>query len=211
MGDQIQYIDDILTAISGDLGKSFGGDNTEDGATSAPEKDSTEAPSEVDVNAAQVKAEVSTTTRSSTTTTTTTSTTTTTTEVPKTAESTTEKAGSRLDDSDDDSYTLKPENKADTEVLEDPEKGSSQFFSQLESWRSKYFTVLGFFICFIVIIVLVIKLKSARQEGFLNVNGGNVSPGPGTDRCFGRETDHLTPSARPQASFSFRDQQSLPR
>merc|ERR1711915_783016 len=111
-------------------------------------------------------------------------TTTTTTEEPKTAESTTEKAGSRLDDSDDDSYTLKPENKADTEVLEDPEKGSSQFCIQLES---------------------------ARQEGFLNVNGGNVSPGPGTDRCFGRETYHLTPSARPQASFSFRDQQSLPR
>jgi len=91
---------------------------------------------------------------------------------------------------------------------------TTKFLGQLDSWRSKYFTVLGFFICFlivfvIIVLVLVIKLKAARSEGMLSM--GNVSPGPGTDRGFHAETDPLTPAGN-AGSFKFNaSHQSLPR
>merc|ERR1712212_1332275 len=106
-----------------------------------------------------------------------------------------------------------PELSPKYEMEQDGEE-TRNFLGQLDSWRSKYFTVLGFFICFliifvIIVLVLVIKLKAARSEGILSM--GNVSPGPGTDRCFNAETDPLTPSG-PAGSFKFNtSQHSLPR
>jgi len=103
-----------------------------------------------------------------------------------------------------------PELSPKYEMEKDGEE-TRKFLGQLDSWRSKYFTVLGFFICFliifvIIVLVLVIKLKAARSEGILSM--GNVSPGPGTDRCYNAETDPLTPSG----AFKFNmSQQSLPR
>merc|ERR1712180_521918 len=106
-----------------------------------------------------------------------------------------------------------PELSPKYEMEQDGEE-TRKFLGQLDSWRSKYFTVLGFFICFliifvIIVLVLVIKLKAARSEGILSM--GNVSPGPGTDRCFNAETDPLTPSGA-TGSFKFNmSQHSLPR
>jgi len=106
-----------------------------------------------------------------------------------------------------------PELSPKYEMEQDGEE-TRKFLGQLDSWRSKYFTVLGFFICFliifvIIVLVLVIKLKAARSEGILSM--GNVSPGPGTDRCFNAETDPLTPSGA-AGSFKFNmSQHSLPR
>merc|ERR1712212_1096841 len=56
---------------------------------------------------------------------------------------------------------------------------------QMSSWRSKYFVVLGFFLCF--------TIKKA-QSG----NPGNVSPGPGCD------TEPLTPQVQ-GGNFKFDD------
>jgi len=79
-------------------------------------------------------------------------------------------------------------------------------FDQVSSWRSKYFVVLGFFLCFTIIFVIVIailcvKLKNAQA----GVNPGNLSPGPGCD------TEPLTPNPQGQSgNFNF-DDKSLPR
>merc|ERR1712126_150346 len=64
-------------------------------------------------------------------------------------------------------------------------------YDRVSAWRNKYFVVLGFFICFLIIFVIVIailciKLKNAQS----GVNLGNVSPGPGCD------TEPLTPQVQ---------------
>jgi len=126
-------------------------------------------------------------------------------------EKTTEKdVSDRRGDKNEESLPeLSPKSKMKEDGME-----TTKFLGQLDSWRSKYFTVLGFFICFlivfvIIVLVLVIKLKAARSEGMLSM--GNVSPGPGTDRGFHAETDPLTPAGN-AGSFKFNaSHQSLPR
>jgi len=136
---------------------------------------------------------------------------TTTASAAKELKKTTEKdVSDRRGDMNEDSL---PELSPKSEIKEDRME-TTKFLGQLDSWRSKYFTVLGFFICFlivfvIIVLVLVIKLKAARSEGILSM--GNVSPGPGTDRGFHAETDPLTPAGN-AGSFKFNaSHQSLPR
>jgi len=136
---------------------------------------------------------------------------TTTASAAKELKKTTEKGVSdRRGDMNEDSL---PELSPKSEMKEDGLE-TTKFLGQVDSWRSKYFTVLGFFICFlivfvIIVLVLVIKLKAARSEGMLSM--GNVSPGPGTDRGFHAETDPLTPAGN-AGSFKFNaSHQSLPR
>lgn len=57
---------------------------------------------------------------------------------------------------------------------------------RMDGWRSKYFTILGFFVCFIIItiisiLVLILKLKNVKERGAggRGDTGGNTSPGPG--------------------------------
>jgi len=80
-------------------------------------------------------------------------------------------------------------------------------------WRAKYYTILGFFICFfiafviiIIFVILKMKKKRAAPPTMIGATTGNVSPGPGLDRDFhtGDEHEPLTPAVPAGAStFKF--------
>jgi len=80
-------------------------------------------------------------------------------------------------------------------------------------WRAKYFTILGFFICFfiafvIIIVFVIIKMKKKRAAPptMIGATTGNVSPGPALERSFhtGDEHEPLTPAVPAGAStFKF--------
>jgi len=113
--------------------------------------------------------------------------------IDETTQSATKKEPSEDVQSDDYDDLFKPDSKYDG------------LYDRVSTWRNKYFVVLGFFICFLIIFVIVIailciKLKNAQS----GVNLGNVSPGPGCD------TEPLTPQVQ-GGNFKFDDDGSLPR
>jgi len=71
---------------------------------------------------------------------------------------------------------------------------SSEFLAMLSSWRSKYYTVLAFFIIFLILFLIIIaflvfRLKKSGSSGWLA--GQPTSPGP---RCWaGNGDDDVTP------------------
>merc|ERR1712212_424217 len=69
---------------------------------------------------------------------------------------------------------------------------------QMSSWRSKYFVVLGFFLCFTIIFVIIISILCIKLKKAQSGNPGNVSPGPGCD------TEPLTPQVQ-GGNFKFDD------
>merc|ERR1719341_1402614 len=74
------------------------------------------------------------------------------------------------------------------------------------SWRAKYFTILGFFICFFIAFVIKMKKKRAAPPTMIGATTGNVSPGPALERSFhtGDEHEPLTPAVPAGAStFKF--------
>jgi len=67
---------------------------------------------------------------------------------------------------------------------------------QMSSWRNKYFVVLGFFLCFTIIFVIIISILCIKLKKAQSGNPGNVSPGPGCD------TEPLTPQVQ-EGNFKF--------
>ncbi|XP_023344210.1 uncharacterized protein LOC111713560 isoform X2 [Eurytemora carolleeae] len=53
---------------------------------------------------------------------------------------------------------------------------------KMDGWRGKYFTILGFFVCFIIIfiiivLVLIIKLKNKKKKSRSNMGSPALSRG----------------------------------
>jgi len=119
-------------------------------------------------------------------------------------------------DSDEESLFEDKETRVDDDVSEEPDQINLQrgiHSDEAASWKSKYFTILGFFICFfiafvIIIIFVIIKMKKKRAAPptMIGATTGNVSPGPALERSFhtGDENEPLTPAVPAGAStFKF--------
>jgi len=78
-------------------------------------------------------------------------------------------------------------------------------FDEMSTWRNKYFVVLGFFLCFTIIFVIIVAILCIKLKKAQSGNPGNLSPGPGCD------TEPLTPQVQGGGgNFKF-DDGSLPR
>merc|ERR1719341_850809 len=120
------------------------------------------------------------------------------------------------EDSDGESLFEDKETRDEEEDSKEPDQihfETGTHSDEAAGWRAKYYTILGFFICFfiafvIIIIFVIIKMKKKRAAPptMIGATTGNVSPGPGLDRDFhtGDEHEPLTPAVPAGAStFKF--------
>merc|ERR1712240_364595 len=87
--------------------------------------------------------------------------------------------------------------------IEEPATGVTA--DELSGWQSKYYVVLGFFIVFLIVFVLIcvflyfkLRKKEAGSAGYRG-NTGNLSPGPHNEK----DTEPLTPGVNGGGSFNF--------
>merc|ERR1719341_2164304 len=119
-------------------------------------------------------------------------------------------------DSDEESLFEDKESRAEEDDSEESDQIHLQTgikSDEAAGWRAKYFTILGFFICFfiafvIIIVFVIIKMKKKRAAPppMIGATTGNVSPGPALERSFhtGDENEPLTPAVPAGAStFKF--------
>jgi len=120
------------------------------------------------------------------------------------------------EDRDDESLFEDKETRVEEEDSKEPDQihfETGTHSDEAAGWRAKYYTILGFFICFfiafvIIIVFVIIKMKKKRAAPptMIGATTGNVSPGPGLDRDFhtGDEHEPLTPAVPAGAStFKF--------
>merc|ERR1719239_1262898 len=94
-------------------------------------------------------------------------------------------------DSDEESLFEDKESRAEEDDSEESDQIHLQTgikSDEAASWRAKYFTILGFFICFfiafviIIVFIIMMKKKRAAPPTMIGATTGNVSPGPALER-----------------------------